>query len=285
MNHLVKEFFEQDTHTFTYVLADTELRQAAVIDPVLSFDLVSGNTNTAVLDELLGFLREHDFRLVRILETHAHADHMSGAQYLQEKTGAPVGIGSGIKSVQAHFKGFFNLEDFAADGSQFDELFDDGDRFQVGDLEIEVMATPGHTSDSVTYLVKDAAFIGDTLFMPDVGTARCDFPGGDAGRLYDSITKLLALPPETRLYMCHDYPPDGRALDFQCNVAEQKRDNIHVGRERSRADFIKLRSERDATLDVPRLILPSLQVNIREGQKPGTESNGIVYLKVRLNSM
>lgn len=285
MDQIIKEFFETESNTFTYVLADAQQRVAAIIDPVLSFDLSSGSTSTEVLDEVLRFLEQNKFELIRILETHAHADHMSGAQYLLEKTGAPVGIGKGIRSVQGHFKAFFNLEDFQPDGSQFDQLFDDGDSFRIGGIKVRVMATPGHTSDSVTYLAGNAAFVGDTLFMPDVGTARCDFPGGDAGQLYDSISKLLALPEGTRLHMCHDYPPNNRELRFVCTVADQKSNNIHVGGGRGKAEFVSLRQKRDATLSVPRLILPSLQVNIRAGHLPGAEQNGVVYLKIPLDQM
>lgn len=285
MNHVIKEFFEKETNTFTYVLADPAQRVAAVIDPVLSFDLPSGRTRTNALDEVLHFLKKNEFELVRILETHAHADHMSGAQYLQKRTGAPVGIGAGIRSVQAHFKVLFGLDNFEPDGSQFDQLFEDDDRFQIGDIDVRVLATPGHTSDSVTYLVADAAFVGDTLFMPDVGTARCDFPGGDAGQLFESIAKLLALPAETRLYMCHDYPAEGRELQHMCTVNDQRQNNIHVGGNRDKADFVKLRKERDATLDVPKLILPSLQVNIRAGHLPDATQDGVIYLKIPLNQL
>lgn len=285
MKQLVKEFFEEDTQTFSYVLADPERHLAAVIDPVMTFDFASGRTSHSVLDEILVFLGDHGFKLVWILETHAHADHMSGATYLQQKTGAPVGIGEGIRAVQAHFKAFFNLDDFEPDGHQFDHLFHDGDSFSVGGIEVKVLATPGHTSDSVTYLAGDAAFIGDTMFMPDVGTARCDFPGGDAGLLFESISRLLALPGETRLHMCHDYPPAGRDRRFVATVAEQRAGNIHVGGNRDKETFIRLRNERDATLGPPRLILPSLQVNIRAGHLPGAEANGVVYLKIPLNQL
>ncbi len=285
MNQQITEFFESDTNTISYVLADQEAGQAAVIDPVLSFDPVTGRTHSEVLDSMLDFLREQALELVWILETHAHADHMSGAQYLHDRTGAPVGIGEGIRQVQAHFKQFFNLPELDTDGRQFDRLLTDGDELEVGRIKVRVMVTPGHTSDSVTYLAGDAAFVGDTLFMPDVGTARCDFPGGDAGMLYDSIDKLLSLPGSTRLYMCHDYPPAGRDFKFVTTVAEQRTANIHVGNGRSKSDFIALREERDAELDAPRLILPSLQVNIRAGNLPGAEENGVLYLKIPLNQI
>lgn len=285
MNQQVKEFFESATQTYSYVLSDKETGESAAIDPVLSFDPVTGRTNAEVLDSMLAYLKDQDLKLVWILETHAHADHMSGAQYLHEKTGAPVAIGEGIRQVQAHFKAFFNLPELDSDGSQFDRLLADGDEIAVGGIRVRVLATPGHTSDSVTYLAGDSAFIGDTLFMPDVGTARCDFPGGDAGMLFDSINKLLSLPESTQLFMCHDYPPADRDYEFKTTVGEQRAANIHVGCGRSKEEFTALRKERDSGLDAPRLILPSLQVNIRAGSLPGAEDNGVLYLKIPLNQL
>lgn len=285
MNHIVKRFYEKGSSTFSYVVSDPKSRQAVVIDPVMTFEPAAGRTSTAVLDEVLAYLEAEQLSVAWILETHAHADHMSGAPYLQEKTGAPVAIGEGIRKVQAHFKAFFNLQDFDPDGRQFDRLLAEGDTIEVGEMTLRAMATPGHTSDSMTYLVGDAAFIGDTLFMPDVGTARCDFPGGDAGMLYDSISKILALPGQTRLFMCHDYPPEGRELTDSCTVDEQREKNIHVGGNTDKAAYCELRTARDAQLSAPRLILPSLQVNIRAGHLPGAEDNGVVYLKIPVNQL
>ncbi len=285
MNQIIKVFFEEDTQTFSYVLADPKRCKAAVIDPVLGFDPVTGRTDSDKLDEILAYLEVEGLELDWVLETHAHADHLSGAQYLQERTGARVGIGRGITKVQAHFKKLFNLKNLRPDGSQFDRLFAAGDQIDVGEIQIRVMATPGHTSDSITYLAGDSAFVGDTLFMPDVGTARCDFPGGDAGTLYESIAGILRLPDSTRLYMCHDYPPGGREIEFAITAGEQRASNIHVGGGRSKADFVALRNERDKVLPAPRLILASLQVNIRAGGLPSPEDNGVMYLKLPLNQV
>lgn len=283
MKQEVKSFFEEGTHTFSYVLSDPESGKAAIIDPVMTYEPAAARTSTGVLDEMLAYLRQQGLTLKWILETHAHADHMSGAPYLKEKTGAPVAIGEGIRKVQAHFKAFFNLHDFEPDGHQFDRLLADGDEVSIGAIRLRAMATPGHTSDSMTYVTDAAAFIGDTLFMPDAGTARCDFPGGDAGMLYDSIQKILSLPDSTTLYMCHDYPPTGRELACASSVAEQRAANIHVGGGTSREQFHELRTRRDSTLAAPRLILPSLQVNIRAGRLPGAEDNGVIYLKIPVN--
>lgn len=285
MKQSIKSFFEENTSTFSYVLSDPVNRKAAVIDPVMTFDPAAGRTSTAVLDEILSYLDEQQLKVEWILETHAHADHMSGAPYLHEKTGAPIAIGEGIRKVQAHFKTFFNLQNFKPDGHQFDRLLAEGDEIEIGAIRLRAMATPGHTSDSMTYVSEDVAFVGDTMFMPDVGTARCDFPGGDAGVLYDSIQKILSLPDQTRLHLCHDYPPQGRDVSCCCTVAEQRAHNIHVGGGTSREKFRDLREARDANLEAPRLILPSLQVNIRAGHLPGAEDNGIVYLKIPVNQI
>jgi glyoxylase-like metal-dependent hydrolase (beta-lactamase superfamily II) len=251
---------------------------------VLDFEPSSGRTSTQGVERILEHLAAHGLALDWILETHAHADHLSAAALLRERTGARIAIGAGITSVQRHFAGVFNLVGaFTPDGSQFDRLWRDGERFTIGDLAVEVLALPGHTKDSVGYRIADAVFVGDTLFMPDYGTARADFPGGDAGELYDSIQKLYALPPPTRLFMCHDYPPQGRAPRAETTVGEERRSNIHLGATTTREAFIALRKARDATLAVPKLLIPSIQVNIRAGATPPPEANGIAYLKVPLN--
>ncbi len=284
MNPLVEPFFDPATSTFTYVVYDHPGGHAVIIDPVLDFDAAAGRTGMASADRVLAFVAQQSLTVPWILETHAHADHLTAAPYLRTKLGARIAIGRGIVAVQQRFKVLFNLEPgFATDGSQFDHLFVEGDSFEAGALRGRVLATPGHTDDSLTYVIGDAAFVGDTVFAPDTGTARCDFPGGDAGRLYDSIQKLFALPEHTRLFLCHDYPPSDRAPNGQTGVAEQKRANVHVGGQASAADFVRMRTARDATLPVPRLILPSLQVNIRAGQLPPPDDNGIRYLRLPLN--
>lgn len=283
MNPQVSPFYDLATSTFTYVVYDRDGGHAAVIDPVLDYDAASACTTTTAADGVLAFVREHRLAVDWILETHAHADHLTAAAYLKDKTGAKVAIGRGITRVQAHFKTLFGLgPEFATDGSQFDRLFDDGDTFRIGELEGRALATPGHTDDGLTYLIGDAAFIGDTLFAPETGTARCDFPGGDARKLYGSLRKLLALPADTRLFLCHDYP-QGREAKAQSSIAEQKADNVHVGADAGEAAYVKLRTERDATLAVPRLILPALQVNIRAGELPPPDTNGIRYLRLPIN--
>jgi glyoxylase-like metal-dependent hydrolase (beta-lactamase superfamily II) len=280
----VQHFHHAGTGTLSYVVSDPATKAAAVIDPVLGFDMVSGRTDGSQARAIVDYLGGKQLRLQWLLETHAHADHLSGAQHIRASLGGTVAIGEGIREVQRHFGKVFNLKPpFRADGHQFDELLADGGRFRIGELEVRVMATPGHTSDSVTYLIGDAAFVGDTLFMPDLGTARCDFPGGDAGQLYDSIQKILGLPDDTRLFMCHDYPPAGRELRFETSVREQKADNVHVGGGRSREEFIQLRVARDKTLSLPALILPALQVNIRAGNLPPAEDNQVVYLRTPLD--
>ncbi|HEX2667533.1 MAG TPA: MBL fold metallo-hydrolase, partial [Gammaproteobacteria bacterium] len=262
-------FFHKSSSTFSYVVADTAAKRAAVIDPALDYDSASGRTGTQSAQAIVEHVRARGYALDWILETHAHADHLSAAQFIKRELGGKVAIGEGIREVQAHFKGLFNLgPDFKADGSQFDQLLSEGESFALGGIPVRVMATPGHTSDSVAYLIEDAAFTGDTLFMPDSGTARCDFPGGDAGMLYDSLHRLLSLPEETRLFMCHDYAPGGREHRHQTTVAEERRANIHVRDGTSREEFVKLRQGRDATLPVPGLLLPALQVNIRAGRLP-----------------
>ncbi len=282
----VRHFYHESSGTLTYVVSDPATHATAIIDPVLGFSVVSGRTDTRPPEQIAAYLAEHDLSVEWVLETHAHADHLSAAQFLKSRTGGQVAIGEGIKSVQAHFGNIFNLPpSFATDGRQFDHLFSDGEQFALGEISCSVMHTPGHTNDSVTYLIGDRAFVGDSLFMADFGTARCDFPGGDAGRLYDSIQKLFALPDETKLYMCHDYPPEGRTLRYEITVAEQKAENKHVGSGAKRDSFIAMRKARDATLSLPALILPSIQVNIRAGNLPEEERNGISYIRIPLNTL
>jgi glyoxylase-like metal-dependent hydrolase (beta-lactamase superfamily II) len=285
MHPNVQAFFDDDSCTWTYLVSDPTRRVAAIIDPVLDFDSKSGNTSTASAQKVLDALREFGLKLAWILETHAHADHLSAGHWLREQCpGAKLAIGEGIRQVQKTFQVIFNLgEHFPVDGSQFDRLFADGERFLLGDIEIEVIATPGHTNDSVSYRIGDAVFVGDTLFMPDGGSARCDFPGGSAARLYRSIQRLFELPDETRLFVCHDYSPGGRAAACETSVGTERTANIHVGAGRSEAEFVAMREARDATLPMPRLILPSVQVNIRAGQLPEPEDNGVRYLKLPLD--
>jgi len=281
---VIRSFFDATTATFTHVVHDREGGTAAVIDPVLDFDQAAARTSTASADAVLDYVRGLRLRVAWILETHAHADHMTAAAYLKQATGARVAIGRGITRVQERFKALFGLEpDFATDGSQFDRLWDDGDRFAIGELEARVVATPGHTEDSISYLVGNAAFIGDTLFGPGVGTARADFPGADARTLYRSIRRLLDLPADTRLFLCHDYPPAGQDPRPEVPLAEQRERNIHVGGGTDEDAYVALRTERDARLPVPRLLLPALQVNIRAGELPPPDPNGIRYLKLPLN--
>jgi glyoxylase-like metal-dependent hydrolase (beta-lactamase superfamily II) len=280
----VRHFHYKPTGSLAYVVSDPDTRRAAVIDPVLGFSIVSGRTDTACAQEIVDYVRAESLTVDWILETHAHADHLSAASFIRNEVGGCLGIGRGIGTVQAHFAGIFNLgPPFEADGCQFDRLFADGEVIEIGGLECRVIETPGHTSDGTTLLIGDAAFVGDTLFMPDLGTARCDFPGGNAGQLFDSIRKLYTLSADTRLFVCHDYPPEGRQLRVAVTVAEQKVDNVHLRSGSSRADFVTLREKRDATLSLPALILPALQVNIRAGHLPPAEDNGVSYLKIPLD--
>ncbi|WP_458525330.1 MBL fold metallo-hydrolase [Onishia taeanensis] len=282
---IVTAFFDEPTHTFSYVVQDPASRACAILDSVLDFDYAAGRTDVKSADAIVAFIRERDLEVAWILETHVHADHLSAASYLQEVLGGKTGIGARITEVQEVFGKAFNAgRDFARDGSQFDRLFEEGDTFAIGELEGRVLHTPGHTPACLTYVIADAAFVGDTLFMPDYGTARCDFPGGNARTLYRSIQKVLALPGETRLFLCHDYPgPDRDTRQHQISVTEQRAHNIHVHEGVSEADFVKRRTERDATLGMPRLILPSVQVNMRAGAMPAAEANGQVYLKVPID--
>ena len=287
MNPAVKAFFDEATNTVTYVVSDPVGKVCAVIDPVLDFDQASGRTSFGSVDKVLGFIDANGLELVWILETHAHADHLSAAQHLKEKIGGRTGIGRFITTTQAIFKKIFNLDkEFPPDGTQFDSLFDDGDLLKLGTLTIRVMHTPGHTPACVTYLVGDCAFVGDTLFMPDFGTARVDFPGGDAAMLYRSIQRIFQLPPATRLFMCHDYKAPGRdQFAWETTVEEQRTSNVHIHEGVSEQEFIEFRTGRDANLGVPKLILPSIQVNIRAGQMPPADDNGVVYLKLPVDAI
>jgi glyoxylase-like metal-dependent hydrolase (beta-lactamase superfamily II) len=286
MNPTVHGIFDPATWTVTYVVYDQTGGTAAIIDSVLDYDPKSGRTRTTSAEKVVNFVREQRLTVGWILETHAHADHLSAAPWLRKQLGGQIAIGGNIRTVQGVFKRIFNLEDeFQANGSQFDHLFDDGERFAIGALEGEVMSVPGHTPACVAYKIGDAVFVGDTLFMPDVGTARCDFPGGDAPTLYRSVRKLLSLPADTRLFMCHDYPPNGRPVAFECTVADQRARNIHVNESVSEADFVAMRTKRDATLDMPVLILPAVQINIRAGELPPAEANGVSYVKIPLNAL
>ena len=283
---LVQAFFDQDTGTFSYVVYDAVGGTAAIIDPVLDYDAASARTRTMSVDRVLACVEANRLNVAWILETHAHADHLSAGGYLRDKLDAKLAIGRGIIDVQVHFKRLFGLGDaFAADGSQFDRLFDDGDHFGIGRCAARVLATPGHTGDSLTYVVGDAAFIGDTLFAPDVGTARCDFPGGDAHCLHASIRKILGLPEATRLFLAHDYPPTGRGPMPESSIAAQVQHNVHVGNGVSEEGFVAMRKARDATLPVPRLLLPALQVNICGGRLPRADPNGIAYLRPPLDQL
>ena len=281
---MVQAFFHPDTSTFSYVVWDGDTRKAAVIDSVMHYEASSGRTSTHYADRILEFLEEQALEVEWILETHAHADHVAAGAYIKSRAGGTTGIGTGIRRVQEHFRGVYNLErGFQADGSQFDHLFEDDENFKVGGIPARAIPTPGHTPDHITYLIGDAAFVGDTLFMPDGGTARCDFPGGDATTLYESIQRVFALPDSTRLFVLHDYAPGGREYRNETTVGDEKRDNIHVGGARNKADFIRMREERDRTLGLPTLIIPSVQLNVRGGDFPPPESNGIRYVKVPLN--
>ena len=286
MRATVQPFFHADSGTWSYVVADPATRVAAIVDPVLDFDLKSGRTASSSAQALLDHVRTQGLQVEWILETHAHADHLTAAQWLRDRLPeARVAIGSGIRAVQTTFRAVYHLgHDFPVDGSQFDQLFHDGDTFLVGTLAARVFAVPGHTPDSVAYLVDDALFPGDSLFMPDGGTARCDFPGGDAATLYRSIHRLYAkLPDTTRVFVCHDYGPGGRAVACETTLGAQRRDNIHVRDDIDEATFVQLRTARDATLAMPALLLPAVQVNIRAGALPEPEANGVRYLKLPLD--
>jgi glyoxylase-like metal-dependent hydrolase (beta-lactamase superfamily II) len=280
----VTSFFHEDSNTICHVVLEPQGKHAAIVDAVLDFDEAAGRTGTAFADRVIAFVRANGLVLDWILETHAHADHLSAAPYLKQQLGGRIGIGERITDVQRLFKQLFNVEKtFNTDGSQFDRLFKDGEQFRIGALDARALHTPGHTPACVTYAIGDAAFVGDTLFMPDGGTARADFPGGDAATLYRSIARILALPPETRLFVCHDYGPGGRAVAWETTVGEQRTRNIHVHEGTPEAQFVKLRTERDKTLKVPKLLIPSIQINMRAGEMPPPEDNGISYIKIPLN--
>lgn len=277
----IKAFFDEPTNTVSYLVADPQTRQAAVIDPVLDYDHKSGKADVRSADAILKYAADKGFTIAWVLETHAHADHLSGAPYIKSKTGAKVAIGEHIKDVQRIFRPVFNADDVSGDGSEFDKLLADGETLKIGNLTVEAIYTPGHTPACMSYKIGDAVFVGDTLFMPDYGTARADFPGGDARTLYRSIQKLLALPPETRLFMCHDYKAPGRdTYAWETTVAEERANNVHVGGGVTEDQFVAMREKRDATLAAPVLLLPSIQVNIRAGKFPPAESNGVHYLKI-----
>ncbi|QCX49324.1 MBL fold metallo-hydrolase [Ralstonia pseudosolanacearum] len=282
----ISPFFDADTCTMTYVVHAGPGTPCAVIDSVLDYDPKSGRTRTGSADRVAAYIEANALRVEWLLETHAHADHLSAAPYLRNRFGGRIAIGERIRVVQGVFKPIFNLEpSFRLDGSQFDHLFAADEVFRIGALEAKALSVPGHTPADMAYQVGDAVFVGDTLFMPDVGTARCDFPGGDARTLYQSIRRLLDLPPQTRLYMCHDYPPAGREATCETTVAEQRRANIHVRDGVTEDDFVQMRTRRDATLAMPTLMLPSIQVNIRAGALPPAEPNGVQYLKIPLNAL
>jgi len=282
MKPTVLPFFHKDSCTWSYVAFDPASKQAVIIDPVLDYDPKSGNTSLENAIEVRDAVQAHGLNVRWILETHAHADHLSSGHWLREQfAGAKLSIGEGICKVQKTFRTVFNLgEHFPVDGTQFDHLHKDGDHFMLGEIDVQVIATPGHTNDSVSYLIGDALFVGDTMFMPDGGTARCDFPGGDAHVLYQSIHRLFALPDATRVFVCHDYAPGGREYLFETSIGAEKAANIHVGSSRAEDDFVAMREARDKTLAMPVLILPSVQVNIRAGQLPEPEGNGVRYLKL-----
>lgn len=287
MTPTVTAFFDQPTNTVSYVVKDPGSPACAIIDSVLDYDAAGGRTVTTAADQIVAYVGEHALDPVLILETHVHADHLSAAPYLQQKVGGEIGIGAAITVVQDVFGKVFNEgTEFQRDGSQFDRLFREQDRFDIGGLTGFVLHTPGHTPACLTYVIGDAAFVGDTLFMPDFGTARCDFPGGDAGDLYDSIQKILSLPDNTRIFTCHDYKAPGREeFAWETTVAQQRAANVHIGGDTTRADFVAMREARDATLSMPKLIVPSIQVNMRAGNMPEPEDNGTSYIKVPINRL
>lgn len=286
MPPLIEAFFDHATSTVTYVVRAGNSSACAVIDPVLDYDPKAGRTSTASAERVVAFVREHGLQVAWLLETHAHADHLSAAPYLKEALGGRIAIGENIRAVQGVFKSVFNLgAELHADGRQFDHLFAADEAFSIGALQARALHVPGHTPADMAYQIGDAVFVGDTLFMPDVGSARCDFPGGDARMLYRSVQKLLALPAQTRLFMCHDYPPSTREPQWQTTVAEQRRSNIHLRDGVTEDEFVAMRTARDRTLEMPTLILPAIQVNIRAGALPEAEANGVRYLRIPLNAL
>lgn len=287
MTPLIEAFFDEPTNTISYIVRDPKSTACAIVDSVLDFDHASGRTDTAAADRIAAFVKKNGLAVDWLLETHVHADHLSAAPYLQEQLGGKIGIGDQITAVQEVFGKVFNAgTEFERDGSQFDQLFREQDRFAIGGLSAFVLHTPGHTPACLTYVIGDAAFVGDTLFMPDFGTARCDFPGGSAEMLWESIQKVLSLPDETRLYLCHDYKAPGRDdYAWETTVAEQKASNVHVGGAKTKEEFIKMRTERDAKLGMPKLIIPSIQVNMRAGRMPPADGDGKIYLKMPVNGL
>ncbi|WP_170561518.1 MBL fold metallo-hydrolase [Ruegeria atlantica] len=287
MTPIVKAFFDPDTNTVSYLVQEPEGTACAIIDSVLDFDHASGRTKTSSADQIVAYVRDNELRVEWILESHVHADHLSAAPYLQQELGGKIGIGEQIVTIQETFGKIFNEgTEFQRDGSQFDALFRDGDSFHVGQMRGDVLHTPGHTPACMTYVIGDAAFVGDTLFMPDFGTARCDFPGGSSEKLFESIQKILSLPDETRIFVGHDYKAPGRdEFAWETTVGEQKALNVHIGQGKSIEEFVEMRDARDATLPMPRLILPSLQVNMRAGQMPPADEQGDVFLKVPINKL
>ncbi len=282
----VHGIFDPATWTVTYIVYEAVGSACAIIDSVLDYDHKSGRTRHTAADKVIAFVRENNLRVEWILETHAHADHLSAAPYLKAQLGGKIAIGDHITAVQKVFKGIFNLEaEFKQDGSQFDHLIKEDEVLQVGNFQGRALYVPGHTPACMAYQFGDAVFVGDTLFMPDVGTARCDFPGGDAKTLYVSTRKILSLPPETRLFMCHDYPPNNREVNFESTVAEQRAENIHVHDGITEAQFVEMRTQRDATLEMPTLIFPAVQINIRAGEMPPKEANGVAYAKIPLDAL
>ncbi|MDF2687459.1 MAG: fold metallo-hydrolase [Microvirga sp.] len=278
---IIRAFFDEPTNTVSYLVADPTTRKAAIIDPVFDYDHNSGTVDTRSVEAMLKAAEEAGYIVEWALETHAHADHLSGAPYIKARTGAKIGIGEHITEVQRIFRPIFNATDLDTEGKDFDQLFRDGERFTIGELDVEVLHTPGHTPADISYKVEDAVFVGDTMFMPDYGTARADFPGGDAHQLYRSIRRLTALPPETRLFMCHDYKAPGRdTYAWETTVAEQRERNVHVKEGVTEEEFVAMRTARDATLAAPRLLLPSIQTNIRAGKFPPAEANGVRYLMI-----
>ena len=286
-NVRIDHFFHPASNTYTYVVAEEETAgHCVIIDSALDYDPKSGRTATVAADEIMAHVRDHNLVVDWILETHPHADHITAAPYLKEQLGGRTGIGQGVCQVQKNFKAVFNLGDeFTTDGSQFDHLFAEGERFAFGAASGQVWSTPGHTPACICYLIEDAVFVGDTIFMPDFGSARCDFPDGDARTLFHSVKRLLALPPETRMFMCHDYGPGGRKLRWLTSVAEQRANNKHMKDGVDEEEFVAMRTARDNELDMPALLLPSVQVNIRGGQFPPAEENGVSYLKMPLNTV
>jgi glyoxylase-like metal-dependent hydrolase (beta-lactamase superfamily II) len=285
-NPNIKAFFDEATFTVSYVVSDPDTKRAAIIDPVLDYEPHSGRTTTSSAEEMFAYVNDLQLGVDWILETHVHADHLSSAPHVRGELGGTTAIGAHVTVVQDVFKGIFNIEGLAVDGSQFDHLFADGDTFKVGNIEARAIATPGHTPACVTYVIGDSAFVGDTLFMPDFGTARTDFPGGSAKQLYASIQKILELPDDTRLFMCHDYKAPGRdAYAWETSVAEQRESNIHINDQVTEVEFVAMREGRDSELGMPKLLLPSIQVNIGAGQLPEPEDNGIRYLKIPIDAV